>query len=545
LNERDSLVHTWMSSSCGKDLSLVCSDLRENVHRGILAAFSPLIRDILESEQDKEVVLLFPGLESVHLQQFVELLYCGEVVGFGVSEVEELTKLLLSIGVPGDRVAVERLKQEKLEDDVFDAESDVAMDLSPVNRHPPVSADQFMLATSRRMSALSKISQAIHKPSFPIKPPNSSGSSIESRTFSSTSSEEQLHNIYKRSNSTILNRIKKPKPLPLPPLEHSSNYLLKPKTPRTPLIASPDCRVLEEKFKHLIEDANPSDTEKLRNLSVSSADFNFDPSSTSQPGTPFRAKAFNFPPTPAADSHDQGSSLDLSVKKITESPPLPIPIIRVIKPEPADHLDERTLSPVNLISPSKLANFPTVPLSPNDMTLNTSSSIVSISNRHQFSFPFREHSSSPVRTTSAILSGNTGRPMITQPFSPGTESEGTGSALDSNPPYFSPKKINRKAENPNNKQSFKCQKCGKCYNWNYNLNRHMRFECGIENRFECSLCQKRFPYKQNAAIHLKRKHKVTLETADDMLLQGQITILPSLKNRDHEFVNDNNNWEPG
>merc|ERR1719481_194115 len=95
------------------------------------------------------------------------------------------------------------------------------------------------------------------------------------------------------------------------------------------------------------------------------------------------------------------------------------------------------------------------------------------------------------------------------------------------------------------KQSFKCQKCGKCYNWNYNLNRHMRFECGIENRFECSLCQKRFPYKQNAAIHLKRKHKVTLETADDMLLQGQITILPSLKNRDHEFVNDNNNWEPG
>ena len=33
------------------------------------------------------------------------------------------------------------------------------------------------------------------------------------------------------------------------------------------------------------------------------------------------------------------------------------------------------------------------------------------------------------------------------------------------------------------KQSFKCLKCGKCYNWNYNLNRHMRFECGIQNRF--------------------------------------------------------------
>jgi len=76
------------------------------------------------------------------------------------------------------------------------------------------------------------------------------------------------------------------------------------------------------------------------------------------------------------------------------------------------------------------------------------------------------------------------------------------------------------------KQSFKCQKCGKCYNWNYNLNRHMRFECGIENRFECSMCQKRFPYKQNVAIHLKRKHKLQLDNADEMISLGHITLLP-------------------
>ena len=75
------------------------------------------------------------------------------------------------------------------------------------------------------------------------------------------------------------------------------------------------------------------------------------------------------------------------------------------------------------------------------------------------------------------------------------------------------------------KQSFKCQKCGKCYNWNYNLNRHMRFECGIENRFECSMCQKRFPYKQNVAIHLKRKHKLQLDNADEMISLGIYTIL--------------------
>ena len=56
----------------------------------------------------------------------------------------------------------------------------------------------------------------------------------------------------------------------------------------------------------------------------------------------------------------------------------------------------------------------------------------------------------------------------------------------------------------------------------------MRFECGIENKFECSVCQKRFPYKQNAGIHLKRKHKVQLETPDDMLAAGQIIQISSI-----------------
>ena len=64
----------------------------------------------------------------------------------------------------------------------------------------------------------------------------------------------------------------------------------------------------------------------------------------------------------------------------------------------------------------------------------------------------------------------------------------------------------------------------------------MRFECGIENRFECSMCQKRFPYKQNVAIHLKRKHKLQLDNADDMIARGHITLLPGAKN-------DENSWD--
>ena len=91
---------------------------------------------------------------------------------------------------------------------------------------------------------------------------------------------------------------------------------------------------------------------------------------------------------------------------------------------------------------------------------------------------------------------------------------------------------NNKNKRDSGKQAFKCGKCGKSYNWNYNLNRHMRFECGIQNRFECSMCQKRFPYKQNVAIHLKRKHKLQMDNADDMIAQGHITLLPLEKNEE-------------
>ena len=49
----------------------------------------------------------------------------------------------------------------------------------------------------------------------------------------------------------------------------------------------------------------------------------------------------------------------------------------------------------------------------------------------------------------------------------------------------------------------------------------MRFECGIKNKFECTVCQKRFPYKQNVAIHLKRKHKLQIDNADEMIAKGE------------------------
>ena len=87
--------------------------------------------------------------------------------------------------------------------------------------------------------------------------------------------------------------------------DDSQQQLLKPKTPRTPLSPSPDCLAVEERVRHLIDGGGGgsgggtplTDLEKLRNLSVSSADFNFEAGS-SLPGTPsFRPQFFHIPGT--------------------------------------------------------------------------------------------------------------------------------------------------------------------------------------------------------------------------------------------------------
>ena len=88
-------------------------------------------------------------------------------------------------------------------------------------------------------------------------------------------------------------RIKKPRPLTgLPGPEDPAT---KTKTPRTPLIPSPDCRLIEERFRQFLDSCSAEQQEKLRNLSVSSSDFNFNDCS-SLPNTPgYKHKQFNIP----------------------------------------------------------------------------------------------------------------------------------------------------------------------------------------------------------------------------------------------------------
>lgn len=568
------------------DLVLVCEGRNIPVHRLVVACASPFLARLI-SEADCSSPLCLVGLSYSQAMMVVQFMYRGILERVSEHEIDmllEASKHLQITGLNNGRTAIIKTEDEMdnamEDDDVFtdidhQSDNEHAVDLSPVNRHPPtpIFSGNLLLA-SRRMTTLSKISQALQRSSGSSN--SKSSSSGDSRMRSSSSAESRSSYDSYRDNhpsqDRFLNRIKKPKPLTnLPKHDHDTSIYLKPKTPRTPLLASPDCQVLEEKFRNLIE-SNTTDPEKLRNLSVSSADFNFE-AGGSLPSTPQRGghRTFNFPPSshPVAPPQTQSGTLDLSIKKIDsdsdsdKEPPglsgnIDIPTINVIKPEPEDSTESETYSghygrdtpyhhPRERDSPPYHAQYP--PLlkhsppyhhadSPNNYPSDSqpSPSIKSEPGGSTFFFPQfplpLSYSSSPHLSPSPYLS----------PSSPGLDPSPNYRLLlpqgspfsQSHSDQSQAKSANSKTREPTpaNKQSFKCQKCGKCYNWNYNLNRHMRFECGIQNRFECSMCQKRFPYKQNAAIHLKRKHKLPMDNADDMLAQGHITLLPLEKHEE-------------
>ncbi|XP_055379943.1 longitudinals lacking protein, isoforms A/B/D/L isoform X4 [Condylostylus longicornis] len=51
--------------------------------------------------------------------------------------------------------------------------------------------------------------------------------------------------------------------------------------------------------------------------------------------------------------------------------------------------------------------------------------------------------------------------------------------------------------------AFTCKKCGNTYARPHSLNRHLRFECGVEPKFECPICHKKSKHKHNLVLHMR------------------------------------------
>ncbi len=52
-----------------------------------------------------------------------------------------------------------------------------------------------------------------------------------------------------------------------------------------------------------------------------------------------------------------------------------------------------------------------------------------------------------------------------------------------------------------------CPKCGRRYQFEHNLNKHMS-TCGVQLRFPCNMCEKRFNRITDFKLHLFHKHGI-------------------------------------
>ncbi|KAM0727083.1 Longitudinals lacking protein, isoforms A/B/D/L [Formica fusca] len=56
-------------------------------------------------------------------------------------------------------------------------------------------------------------------------------------------------------------------------------------------------------------------------------------------------------------------------------------------------------------------------------------------------------------------------------------------------------------------RDYSCPRCGNAYTRPHSLNRHMRFECGVEPKFECPICHKKSKHKHNLVLHMRTHQK--------------------------------------
>lgn len=54
---------------------------------------------------------------------------------------------------------------------------------------------------------------------------------------------------------------------------------------------------------------------------------------------------------------------------------------------------------------------------------------------------------------------------------------------------------------------YACPRCGNAYLRLHSLNRHIKFECGVEPRFECPVCHKKSKHKHNLNLHMRTHQK--------------------------------------
>ncbi|KAL3275251.1 hypothetical protein HHI36_020020 [Cryptolaemus montrouzieri] len=58
---------------------------------------------------------------------------------------------------------------------------------------------------------------------------------------------------------------------------------------------------------------------------------------------------------------------------------------------------------------------------------------------------------------------------------------------------------------------FRCSQCGKRYKQKANLNRHLRYECGIVPKYKCPYCSHMTKRKFSLKMHIGVVHNVVVD----------------------------------
>ncbi|KAJ8924944.1 hypothetical protein NQ315_001107 [Exocentrus adspersus] len=67
----------------------------------------------------------------------------------------------------------------------------------------------------------------------------------------------------------------------------------------------------------------------------------------------------------------------------------------------------------------------------------------------------------------------------------------------------------KKLSAPQLLQKFQCLKCQKVYKHKHILKRHLKYECGKEPQFQCTICGHKNKRRYELSIHIKTKHLLT------------------------------------
>jgi len=88
-----------------------------------------------------------------------------------------------------------------------------------------------------------------------------------------------------------------------------------------------------------------------------------------------------------------------------------------------------------------------------------------------------------------------------------TDQEDDGDASQNAVPDKAKRKLSDDAEN-NRRPLYSCNRCQRIYTKKHSVLRHLRYECGVEPQFQCSICPQRFKHRSDQQRHERKIHGV-------------------------------------